>query len=136
MKSLLTAFVAGFLAVVVFHQATVAALNAVGLMPAGFAPWSFEPVPPFGVPTLISKAFWGGLWAMLLNAVLARREGAAYWGGWIVLGAVALPLVAIFVVPLLKGAAIPSFAERFPVYAIVNGMWGLGTALFLKIARA
>lgn len=135
MKSLLVTFVCGFLAVIIFHQSSVALLNALALMPPGFAPWSFDPVPPFGVPSFLSKAFWGGLWALLIDAVIRARGGLPYWLGWTVLGAVALPLVAIFVVPPLKGAAIPDFAERIPSYALINGLWGLGTALFLRIAR-
>lgn len=131
--SILLTFAAGFLAVIVGHQVVVLALNAAGLMPAGFPPWSMDPVPPFGVPTVISKAFWGGLWALLLALMLNHTRGAVYWIGWTLLGAVALSLVAIFVVPLLKGAAIPSFIERFPVYAAVNAAWGFMTALLLRV---
>jgi hypothetical protein len=130
----LRAFVAGFLATVIFHQLTVLALNMTGLMPAGFKPWSIDPVPPFGVPAVISKAFWGGLWAILLLYVLRGQRGLAYWLSWTILGAVALSLVAIFVVPLLKGLPVPDFMQRFPIYALVNAAWGLGTALLLKIS--
>ena len=129
------AFLAGFIATIVFHQAAVAGLNAVGLMPAGIKPWSFDPVPPLAVPAVISKAFWGGLWAILLGFALRHLSGASYWLSWIVLGAVALSLVAIFVVPVLKGQPVPAFTERFPVYAAVNAAWGLGTALILKFWR-
>ncbi|MEQ1717189.1 MAG: hypothetical protein ABL907_14605 [Hyphomicrobium sp.] len=135
MNRLLTAFIAGCLATLVFHQSTVAALNALQVMPAGFPPWSFDPVPPLGVPTVISKAFWGGLWAILLDLLLARTSGLTYWGGWTVLGALALSLVAIFVVPQMKGAAMPDFMSRMPIYAMVNGAWGLGTALILRLVR-
>lgn len=132
----LRAFVAGFLAVIVFHQITVLALNTAGLMPGGFKPWSFDPVPPFGVPTVISKAFWGGVWALALAYLLRGQSGLAYWLAWIILGAFALSLVAFYVVPLLKGAQVPGdFAHRFPAYALVNAAWGLGTALFLKLMR-
>jgi hypothetical protein len=51
------------------------------------------------------------------------------------LGAVALSLVAIFVVPVLKGQPVPPFMERFPVYALVNAAWGFGTALLLRMLR-
>lgn len=126
-------FAAGFLAVLLGHQPMVAALSALGLAPAGFAPYSFDPVPPLGVPSVISKAFWGGLWAILLDLILARSSGLTYWLGWIILGAVALSLVAIFVVPQLKGLPVPVFADRFPFAAAVNAAWGLVTALVLKL---
>jgi hypothetical protein len=129
------AFMAGFIATLVFHQTAVAGLDAAGLMPAGIKPWSFDPVPPLAVPTVLSKAFWGGLWAILLYFVLRRTSGAGYWLGWTILGAVALPLVAIFVVPVLKGQPVPPFMERFPVYALVNAAWGFGTAIVLRFLR-
>ena len=128
-------FTAGFLAVLLGHQPMVAALNAFGVMPAGFPPYSFDPVPPLGVPSVISKAFWGGLWAILLDLVLARTSGATYWAGWTVLGAVALSLVAIFVVPVVKGVPVPPFADRMPLFSAVNGAWGLATAVLLALWR-
>ena len=131
----LSAFIAGFIATLVFHQSMVAGLDAAGLMPAAIKPWSFDPVPPLAVPTVISKAFWGGLWAVLLGFLLRRTSGAGYWLSWTLLGAVALSLVAIFVVPALKGQPVPAFVERFPVYALVNAAWGFGTALLLKLLR-
>ena len=131
----LSAFIAGFIATLVFHQSMVAGLDAAGLMPAAIKPWSFDPVPPLAVPTVISKAFWGGLWAILLGFILRKTSGAGYWLSWTLLGAVALSLVAIFVVPALKGQPVPAFMERFPVYALVNAAWGFGTALLLKLLR-
>ena len=38
-----------------------------------------------------------------LAPLLSSLRGRAYWAGWIVVGAVALPLVAFFVVPPIKG---------------------------------
>lgn len=131
--SLLLTFAAGFLAVIAGHQCAVAALNAGGILPPGFPAWSLDPVPPFGVPTVISKAFWGGLWAILIAALLKNTRGAAYWIGWTALGAIALPLVAIFAVPPLKGLPVPDFMSRFPVYALINAVWGFVTALFLRV---
>lgn len=102
-------------------------------MPVAVTPWSLDPVPPFGVPTLISKAFWGGVWGILLYGLLSGFRGAAYWGAWIVLGAVALPLVAIFLVPPLKGQPVPEFSSLFPAYALINAVWGFGAALILRM---
>lgn len=135
MPRVIICFIAGFIAVLLFHQPVVALLNETGLMPKGFAPYSLDPVAPFGVPTVVSKAFWGGLWAIALDLLLRGTTGPRYWAGWIILGAVALSLVAIFVVPMLKGGNIPPFAERMPLYAAVNGAWGFGTALLIKLMR-
>ena len=129
----LTAFLAGCVAVAVFHQGAVAALNAAGLMPGGIQPWSFDPVPPFGVPTIISKAFWGGLWAVPLGLLLRNQTGSTYWAGWTVLGGAALSLVAIFIVPALKGQPASVFMERFPIYVAINAAWGFGTAMILRM---
>lgn len=129
----LTAFLAGCIAVAIFHQGVVAAFNAAGIMPAGFQPWSFDPVPPFGVPTVISKAFWGGVWAVPLGLLLRNQTGPTYWVGWTVLGGVALSLVAISIVPALKGQPAPVFMERFPIYVAINAAWGLGTAMILRM---
>lgn len=128
-------FAAGFVSVVVFHQSAVALLEALGLW-ANAAPWALDPpVPPFGVPSLVSKAFWGGLWAVALGFVLSGRSGGAYWAGWTILGAIAVPLVAIFVVPAIKGVPGPEFFERFPRSSVVNATWGLGTAGLLRMLR-
>ena len=82
------AFVAGFLATLVFNQSAGFVLNKVGIAPPGFTAWALDPVPPWGVPTIVSKAFWGGLWAVLLGLVLRFTRGGAYWASWILLGAV------------------------------------------------
>ncbi len=133
LSNIAAAFFAGFLAVVVFHQGAVAALNALGLLPGGFVPWSMDPLPPFGVPTLISKAFWGGLWAILISVLLRGTRGGTYWGLWTVLGGLLLPLVAIFIVPMLKGKPMPDFFAVMPPYALINGVWGFGAALILRM---
>jgi hypothetical protein len=98
----------------------------------GSAPWPLDPIPPFGVPSLISKAFWGGLWGAILSPLLVRLRGGRYWLGWIVVGAVALPLVAFFVVPPLKGQPIPALWPRMLASILLNSVWGFGTWLLLK----
>lgn len=128
------AFLAGFVSVLVFHQGAWAALHAGGVVPT--PAWSVDPIPPFGVPKVVSQAFWGGLWGIALALILANAKGGAYWGGWIILGAVLLTLVALFVVPVVKGQPIAASLPRFGIGAFVNGMWGLGTALFLKVIGA
>ena len=85
---------------------------------------------------MISKAFWGGVWGAVLAPLLSTLRGRAYWAGWIVVGAVALSLVAFFVVPPIKGEPIPELWPRFAAALMLNGFWGFGTVLFLQLTGA
>ncbi len=132
-RRIMLGFAAGALAVPVFHQAALALLHAAGIEPAA---WNMAPVPPFGVPALISAAFWGGLWGIVLALVEPRlpRGGAAYWLAALAFGAVLPTLVVYLVVLPLKGVPL-SAALRWPgivIGPVVNGAWGVGTALLLR----
>lgn len=126
-------FAAGFLATLLFHQIALLVLHAAGLTHA--MPWPMRPVPPFGVPQCLSLAFWGGVWGIVLVLVepYLQRSPGGYWLAATVFGAVFPTLVAWFIVAPLKG--LPAAGGfHFPgliVGPIVNGAWGLGTALLL-----
>ena len=126
-------FAGGFLAVLIFHQSLWFLFNQIGLIPPERPAWPFDPIPPFGVPSVLSEAFWGGVWGAVLAPLLSSLRGRAYWASWIVLGAVALSLVAFFVVPPIKGEPIPELWPRFAAALMLNGFWGFGTALFLRL---
>jgi hypothetical protein len=128
-------FVAAFLATLTFHQIGIWALHAAGVTQA--VPWTTNPVPPLGVPQVISLAFWGGVWGfvfVLLEPWFVRSPGG-YWLAAIVFGAIVPTAVSWFVVsPLKTGAIAPVFGwPRIVIGPIVNGLWGLGTALFLGV---
>ena len=132
-KLALIGFIAGFAATLVFHQGLWAALYGASILPAEMRPWPLNPIPPFGVPSVISKAFWGGLWGGALALTLSGFQRTQYWLSWIVIGALAPTLVGNFVVPLIKGLGLqPLDAKRLVVGLIVNGAWGFGTALLLR----
>lgn len=133
LKLLILGFVAGFLATVLFHQGLWWLFNQTGVIPPDRPAWAVSPVPPLGVPSVISKAFWGGLWGAALAPVFGQLTGAAYWTSWIVLGALALTLVAFFIVPPIKGETIPPLWPRFASGLLLNGAWGFGTALLLRV---
>ena len=91
---------------------------------------------PLGVPAVLSLAFWGGIWGILLWLAIARYQGsAAYWILAILLGAVAPSLVALFVVLPLKGQ--PAAGGGKPAIIagalLLNGMWGLGVAVLMRL---
>jgi hypothetical protein len=127
-------FIAGFLAVLIFHQAAVLVLHLASLTPA--APWRLTPTWPLGVPAVLSAAFWGGLWGILLALLVPRfGRGGSHWLAGALFGAIAPTLVAWFVVLPLKGLpAGGGFAwPGVIVGPLVNGAWGLGAALLLAM---
>jgi hypothetical protein len=97
----LKAFIAGFASTLVFHQGVLWLLYAGGFSPR--APWNMTPVPPLNVPAAISLAFWGGLWGIVLWALIGASHGGAYWTKALVIGALGPSLVAWFVVMPIKG---------------------------------
>lgn len=131
LKLLLLGFAAGFIATLIFHQGLWYVFHQTGIIPR--PAWPMDPVPPFGVPSVISKAFWGGLWGLALTPLLAHTSGAVYWLAWTLVGAVALTAVAFFIVPPLKGQGIPALWPRFLFGLAFNGAWGFGTALLLRV---
>jgi len=131
MKRALLGFIAGFLATITFHQIALALLHAAHFTPRGA--WSMQPVPPFGVPSVISLSFWGGVWGIILILIIDRFRGAAYWIWSIVFGAIAPTLVAAFVVAPLKHQPIPHSGKMAILGFTVNAAWGFGTALFYRL---
>ena len=124
-------FAAGALAVPLFHQLALWALNAIGYIDR--APFPMDPTKPFGVPAVLSLTFWGGLWGIILGLVLQRTRGATYWIVAIVFGAIAPTLVAAFIAAPLKGQAAGGNAKMAVVGLTVNAAWGLGTALIARL---
>ena len=125
---------AGFLAVFVFHQPMLALLTAIGLAKASV--YAMDPSAPFGVPRVISLALWGGIWGIVFALVEWRiPRGAQYWVYAFVFGAIFPTLVAWFVVAPLKAQPVAGGwqASRMLTGLLINGAWGLGTALFLAL---
>ena len=129
----LKAFVAGFASTLVFHQGLLWVLYAGGFSPR--APWNMTPVPPLHAPAVISLAFWGGLWGIVLWALIGASSGSAYWIKAVVIGALGPSLVAWFVVMPIKGlGAAGGWDPKIIVGALMlNGAWGIGTALLIRM---
>lgn len=128
-------FVAGFIATLVFHQIGLLVLHFAGVTPA--MPYNTHLVPPLRVPQFVSLAFWGGIWGIIFVAVepYLVRSPIGYWITAVIFGAIFPTLVAWFVVFPLKGLPV-GLGFHFPgilVGPIVNGLWGLGTAIFLRL---
>jgi hypothetical protein len=124
-------FIAGAIAVLIFHQGMVAALHAVGW--ASFAAYRTTPVPPFGIPVIVSNCFWAGLYGAAFGIAWPRFT----WPSWLcglILGLIAA-LVGWFVVAPLKG--LPVGGGWVPANMLrsiaINGFWGLGVGLILPL---
>lgn len=129
-------FVAGFLSVVTLMSAAWWLTRETGFIPANAPPlWSMTPaVAPFGVPRVINLAFWGGVWGLVLSVLFRSASGIGYWLAWILAGAIAVAATAIFIVPAIKGLPISTpTPQRLMVSGFLNGMWGLGAAIWLMI---
>lgn len=129
-------FVAGFLATLVFHQIAVAILWSLGVAP--FAPYSMAATAPLGVPAVLSLAFWGGVWG-IAYALVDRRfpAGANYWLAAFAFGAILPTVVALLVVAPLKGGPVGGGADAtlLLMALLVNGAWGIGTGVFMRLEQ-
>jgi hypothetical protein len=121
MRKVLLGFAAGFLATIIFHQIALQLLHMAGIAPR--AAWPMRPVPPFGVPAVISLSFWGGVWGAIMIPIIDRFRGGEYW------------ISAIVVVAPLKHQPIAGGWKpaAMTIGPIVNACWGFGTALFYRL---
>jgi hypothetical protein len=128
-------FVAGFLATITFHQIGIWVLHAIGYIPS--APWNTAPRAPFGVPSVLSLSFWGGVWGILFVLIerWLARSPCGYWIGATVFGAIVPTLVLMFVVFPLRGQPVGAgFAMNLVLtFLLVHALWGLGTAVILGV---
>jgi hypothetical protein len=133
MRRLFLGFIAGFISTLTFHQLTLWLLHAMAIAPR--APYPMNAVPPFGVPAVISLAFWGGVWGALMIPVIDRQRGGAFWVAAVVFGAILPTAVAWFLVAPLKHQPIASGwkPKSMMIGPIVNAAWGFGTALIYRL---
>lgn len=129
----LKAFVAGYIATLLFHQGVFAGFHAVGAVP--HAAWDMTPTGPFAVPAVLSLAFWGGLWGILLWQLIKNANGMGYWIKAIGIGAVGPSALALLVVFPLKGLAFAGGWDPKIIMGalILNAAWGLGLGLFMRL---
>lgn len=132
-RATITGFIAGFMAVPMFHQLAQGLLYAANIIP--IAPFDMTPTSPLGIPLVLSASFWGGIWGILFAFTLLRLRGSSYWIWNIIGGAVLLSVVAAFIVSPLKHMGIMwGWSLPHMIFALyVNAFWGLGTALFYRL---
>ncbi len=131
------AFVAGFLAVLVFQQPVMHFVAAAAGVKV--PTYSMTPAGPLGIPQVISSSIWGGLWGL---AFMAARNllgvGARYWLASAIVGGAILVAVFWFIAAPLKGLPVAGGWQpaRMLVGFLVNAAWGIGWAILaVAIAR-
>jgi hypothetical protein len=133
MSTHVRAFIAGFISTLVFHQGVLQLLYLGGAIPN--PAWDMKATPPLGVPSVLSLAFWGGVWGIVIWLLVQRQVGMKRWLMATVWGAVLPSLVALFVVFPLKGMPVAGgFDPKILIGALIlNGAWGFGVALFMRL---
>jgi hypothetical protein len=128
-------FLAGFVSTLLFHQGLFHLLHLAGKVPR--AAWNMDPVGPLGMPSVLSLAFWGGLWGIALWYMIRNFRGGQHWVMALVLGAVLPSIVALFIVFPLKGMPMAGgWDPKILVGALLlNGAWGLGVAGLMAAMR-
>jgi hypothetical protein len=125
----LLSFIAGFLGVLIFHQGFLLLAYLVGWVPR--PPYDLGTTPPLGVPKVISLAFWGGIWGIVMVAALRRfGTGTTRLCLAFLFGGVLPTLAGTLIVAPLKGQPILLQPARFAFGFVINGIWGLGTMIF------
>lgn len=130
--SLVVPFLAGFIAVLIFHQGVWAIFAAAGKTPR--PAWDMARGGPANVPAVLNASFWGGIWGIVMSLlVLPAFSPTLYWPVCILLGGLLTSLVALLVVFPAKGMKFAGgWNPAIWVFALlVNCAWGFGFGLLL-----
>jgi hypothetical protein len=135
-RTALVGFVAGALSVLIFHQFGFWVATELGFARARL--YNMNPVPPFGVPTIVSAAFWGGLWGIAAAFLVPRLPGTLGGVlGWVLFAGIIVTLVNWFIVQPIKGQPMGN-GFRLPgvvVVPLVYAFWGLGMWVIARRLR-
>ena len=131
----LKAFVAGVLAMLVFHQGTLAGLHYLGETP--LLAYNMVPAWPFGWPQLATWSLWGGAWGIVVWGLIRSAQAAGYYVGAILLAAVLLSAVYLVVILPLAGRPFAANWDQHFIAGLLllNAAWGLGLALFMRVFK-
>lgn len=127
-------FIAAALSVLIFHQGMSGLMHVLQIphMTAA-APYSMQPIRPFGVPSVLNLCFWGGLYGVLFGLALPWLRGPLWINGF-VLGIIAVT-VGRTLVAVAKGLPIGGDLSMYPLLRslLVNCAWGIGVGLILPL---
>ena len=150
----LLGFVAGALAVLIFHQLMYLLIVSFG-GPYGLTvsgqPWRMNPVgfmpdltkavslSAITVPNIINQMVWGGLWGALFGAIANSMPGGPVWVKALIFAVIAPLLIGSWlIVPLIRGQPVFSgfVPPRMLVSFLLNGVgFGVGLAILYPLLQ-
>jgi hypothetical protein len=128
------AFIAGALAVIVFHQGMVFLLYLMKQTPN--FPWNMGgAVGPLKVPVLVNQMFWGGLWGIgfaLFGSLIPIAHNALRGAVYGLIGPFFLGNAVL--VPFFKGGPYlwGGNSQRIILGSLIGAAFGVGLALILR----
>ena len=97
-------FIAAAISVLIVHEGIVYLLAQAGRIDLSRLPvWSMRPIPPFDVPDLVNRIFWGGLWGALFGLIYEWVPGAMAWLKGLIFGLFVVVVSNWILLPLIKG---------------------------------
>jgi hypothetical protein len=115
------AFIVGALGVIIFLGLPALAYG-LGWVPR--PPYDMSSTPPFDLPKVVSLAFWGGVWGIVMVLCLRRfSTGTRLWLAFL-FGGILPTLAGTLIVAPLKGLPVLVQPTRLMFGFVINGIWG------------
>ena len=140
LSKVIAGFIAGALAVALFHQGMYWLLPKFGVPLAG-TPWNLAPLKSaYDLPVIVSQTFWGGVWGVVFAFLAGHLPGQNWLKGFIFGCVFPMLLGSWLLVSLIKGQ--PLFAGlltdgniwRLRPGFLLNGVaFGIGLGLLYPL---
>lgn len=151
MGRIITGFVAGMIAVLVFHQGAIFLLKTIGMLPPTSQIYNMSPLPNglppvasffksigfAGWPVLFNQMFWGGLLGAIFGAIHHKLPGGVMIIKGLIYGLIVVVLSNWIIVPLIKSQALFAgfVTQRMLAGALIQAAFGIGVGLFYSLLR-
>ncbi len=131
---MLLGFFAGFVAVLLFQQPVLALLHGLRITPQ--APYSNVTTLPLGVPYVWARAFWGGVFGVILAGIDNRfPAGAGLWKWAAIFGALAPTALEWILTLALRHQPLGGIWTIGTIVSplLINAAWGVGAEAILSV---
>lgn len=132
MRPIPLAFLAGFLATIIFHQGAIWLLTRV--VPFPFTPWNFA-LNDYGLPRVVALSIWAGVWAIPLCLLIRLRPALPAMMTGAVLGSLIPSIWAWTVIAGMRGAPLFAGGNARVIITVlfVNAVWGAATVWLFSL---